>query len=85
LCIDVSGGVSNVAQSMDMFQPGGIVAFQAASQTYILSANEGEARDYGGFSEESRATLMTGAMTGARSQKASPQARSEGERSPSLV
>lgn len=35
-----------------MYQPDAIATFQANGQTYIISANEGDGRDYEGFSEE---------------------------------
>jgi hypothetical protein len=37
-----------------MYQPDAIAAFQTGGQTYLVSANEGDARDYDGFSEETR-------------------------------
>ena len=44
---------------LGMYQPDGIASVEADGQTYILSANEGDARDYDGFSEEERvADLM---------------------------
>ncbi len=39
---------------MGMYQPDSIAAFQAGGQTYFMTANEGDARDYDGFSEEAR-------------------------------
>lgn len=39
---------------MGMFQPDTIVAFTLASQTYLITANEGDPRDYPGFREEIR-------------------------------
>ncbi len=39
---------------LGMYQPDAIATYQQGSQTYILSANEGDARDYDGFSEEAR-------------------------------
>ena len=38
--------------SFGMFQPDSIDSFEANGQTFILTANEGDARDYDGFSEE---------------------------------
>ncbi len=35
-----------------MYQPDAIAAYQVGGQTYIVTANEGDARDYNGFSEE---------------------------------
>ena len=37
-----------------MYQPDAIAAFQAGDETFIISANEGDARDYECFSEEVR-------------------------------
>jgi hypothetical protein len=34
-----------------MYQPDAIAAFEAAGQTYLITANEGDSRDYEGFSE----------------------------------
>lgn len=37
-----------------MYQPDSIAAFEADGKTYLVIANEGDARDYDGFSEETR-------------------------------
>ncbi|MFW5834878.1 MAG: choice-of-anchor I family protein, partial [Pseudomonadota bacterium] len=37
-----------------MYQPDGIAAFEVDGKTYYVTANEGDARDYDGFSEEQR-------------------------------
>ena len=37
-----------------MYQPDAIAAFTIRGQQYIISANEGDARDYDGYSEEAR-------------------------------
>ena len=37
-----------------MYQPDGIAAAAVGGQTYVFAANEGDARDYDGFSEEVR-------------------------------
>jgi hypothetical protein len=37
-----------------MYQPDAIAAYQRGNATFIISANEGDARDYDGFSEEAR-------------------------------
>ncbi|NJL85095.1 MAG: alkaline phosphatase [Leptolyngbyaceae cyanobacterium SM1_1_3] len=42
-----------------LYQPDAIATFEAAGQTYIISANEGDARDYDGFSEEERVKDLT--------------------------
>lgn len=39
---------------LGLYQPDTIASFSIAGQTYVLSANEGDARDYDGFSEEVR-------------------------------
>jgi len=38
-----------------MYQPDALAAFTANGETFVLSANEGDARDYAGFAEEQRA------------------------------
>ncbi|MCH8045829.1 MAG: choice-of-anchor I family protein [Planctomycetes bacterium] len=37
-----------------MYQPDSIASYQVRGQTYLVMANEGDARDYDGFSEETR-------------------------------
>ncbi|MEZ4680322.1 MAG: choice-of-anchor I family protein [Caldilineaceae bacterium] len=37
-----------------MYQPDGIAAYEVDGETYLVTANEGDARDYDGYSEESR-------------------------------
>ena len=37
-----------------MYQPDGIAAYEVGGETYVFTANEGDARDYDGFSEEVR-------------------------------
>ncbi|MDZ7751765.1 MAG: choice-of-anchor I family protein [Gammaproteobacteria bacterium] len=37
-----------------MFQPDTIASYEAGGETYFVTANEGDARDYDGFSEETR-------------------------------
>ncbi|EAZ91280.1 choice-of-anchor I family protein [Crocosphaera chwakensis] len=37
-----------------MYQPDAIASYTVAGQTYIVTANEGDSRDYDGFSEEDR-------------------------------
>src|SRR5690606_28833774 len=39
---------------LGMYQPDAIASFQVGGQTYLVTANEGDARDYDGFSEEAR-------------------------------
>lgn len=42
-----------------MFQPDGIVAITINGVEYLISANEGDSRDYDGFSEETRVSKLT--------------------------
>ena len=42
-----------------MYQPDGIAAYDIDGATYLFTANEGDARDYGGFSEEVRIGDLT--------------------------
>ena len=37
-----------------MYQPDAIAAYEVGGQTYVVTANEGDAREYDGFEEESR-------------------------------
>lgn len=37
-----------------MYMPDAIAAYDAQGKTYLVTANEGDARDYGGFGEEAR-------------------------------
>ncbi len=39
---------------LGMYQPDAIASYSVGGQTYIVSANEGDAKDYDGFSEEDR-------------------------------
>jgi len=45
--------------TMGMFQPDTLAAYEVNGETYILTANEGDARDYDGFSEEARVADVT--------------------------
>lgn len=40
--------------TLGMYQPDAIAAYETLGHTYIVSANEGDARDYDGYSEEVR-------------------------------
>lgn len=53
---DQNGGIVNIATwpIKGMYQPDAIASFVVNGQTYLISANEGDARSYTGFSEESR-------------------------------
>lgn len=42
-----------------MYQPDAIASFTVNGQTYLVTANEGDARDYTGFSEEARVGSRT--------------------------
>ena len=42
-----------------MYMPDAIAAYSVGGQTFIVSANEGDARDYAGFAEESRIADLT--------------------------
>lgn len=42
-----------------MYQPDAIAVYEANGQTFIVTANEGDARDYDGFSEEARIKDIT--------------------------
>jgi DNA-binding beta-propeller fold protein YncE len=44
---------------MGMYQPDAIAAYDVAGQTYLVTANEGDARDYDGWSEETRVAKLT--------------------------
>jgi DNA-binding beta-propeller fold protein YncE len=44
---------------LGMYQPDGIASYQVNGKTYIVTANEGDARDYDGFSEEVRVNSVT--------------------------
>lgn len=41
-----------------MYQPDSIAAYEVEGRTYIVTANEGDARDYKGYSEETRVGKM---------------------------
>lgn len=40
--------------TLGMYQPDALTSFSVGGKTYVLSANEGDARDYDGYSEEVR-------------------------------
>jgi hypothetical protein len=58
-----------------MYQPDGIVAFKKRGVTYLATANEGDARDYDGFSEEERGSDIRGDYPGIADLTASDRAR----------
>lgn len=45
---------------LSMYQPDGLASFDVDGQTYLLSANEGDAQDWEGFSEEARVADLAG-------------------------
>ena len=61
--LDVSDddGVTNVARwpVFGMYQPDALAAFQYGGKRYLITVNEGDARDYDGFSEEERVADLT--------------------------
>jgi DNA-binding beta-propeller fold protein YncE len=44
---------------LGMYQPDAIVSYVVGSTTYLVTANEGDARDYTGFAEERRVSALT--------------------------
>lgn len=56
-----NAGVINIRNwpVLGMYQPDAIASFQVGGQTYLLTANEGDARDYVGFAEEGRVGALT--------------------------
>ncbi len=44
---------------LGMYQPDAIATYEVGGQTYFVTANEGDARDYDGFSEEARVRDLT--------------------------
>ncbi|HEY9662322.1 MAG TPA: choice-of-anchor I family protein [Allocoleopsis sp.] len=57
---DRDGGI-NIRQQpvFGMYQPDAIASYTVNGQTYSITANEGDARDYDGFAEESRVKDLT--------------------------
>lgn len=45
--------------TLGMYQPDAIAAYQVGGNTFYVTANEGDSRDYGGFSEELRVADLT--------------------------
>ncbi len=58
---DRDGGINIRAWAgvKGMYQPDAIATFQSGSATYRITANEGDSRDYDGYSEEERASAIT--------------------------
>ncbi len=46
--------ITTYSNLFGMYQPDAIDAYETGGSTYIVSANEGDARDYSGYSEEDR-------------------------------
>lgn len=44
---------------LGMYQPDGIAAYRSGAGLYLVTANEGDARDYDGFAEEARVSSLT--------------------------
>ena len=51
-------------QVFGMYQPDGIACYEVQGKTYVITANEGDARDYDGFSEERRIKDFNGEADG---------------------
>ena len=51
-----NSGIINIRNwpVLGMYQPDSIASYRAKGKTYLVMANEGDARDYAGFSEEAR-------------------------------
>lgn len=70
-CMDLSDKETNIDSSkskriktkcanvMSMYQPDAIQAYEVDGHTYIVTANEGDSRDYDGYSEEVRVADLT--------------------------
>jgi hypothetical protein len=56
---DRDGGI-NIANwpVLGMYQPDGIASFRYRGQTYLITANEGDARDWPGLTEEARVSAL---------------------------
>ncbi|MBC7784848.1 MAG: choice-of-anchor I family protein, partial [Burkholderiales bacterium] len=50
--------IKTVPGLFGMYQPDGIAAFSSAGQTYLITANEGDARAYTGLNEEARVSTL---------------------------
>ncbi|MCP4522388.1 MAG: calcium-binding protein [Cytophagales bacterium] len=60
---DASNKADNIEiasrNTLGMYQPDGIASYTVDGKTYIVTANEGDARDYDGYSEEVRVKDLT--------------------------
>jgi len=54
-------GMINIANwpTQGMYQPDAITSYRVRGKTYLVTANEGDSRDYSGFSEEERVKDLT--------------------------
>ena len=52
-----------------MYQPDAIASFQHKGKTYLITANEGDARDYDGFAEEERVEDLTSTRRRSRTRR----------------
>jgi DNA-binding beta-propeller fold protein YncE len=50
----ISGNIRTYNGLFGMYQPDAIASFEVAGKTYLVTANEGDTRDYTGFNEEVR-------------------------------
>jgi DNA-binding beta-propeller fold protein YncE len=55
----INGNIRTYANVLGMYQPDAIASFEVAGKTYLVTANEGDARDYTGFAEEVRLRAAT--------------------------
>jgi DNA-binding beta-propeller fold protein YncE len=51
----IKGNIQTVPGLYGAYQPDAIAAFEVGGKTYVVTANEGDAREYDGFEEEVRA------------------------------
>jgi DNA-binding beta-propeller fold protein YncE len=56
--------IKPVSRLYGMYQPDAIARFEVHGHPYLITANEGDARDYGGFAEEMRAKDLAAANPG---------------------
>ena len=56
-----NSGIINIRNwpVLGMYQPDSIASYRVKGKTYLVMANEGDARDYTGFSEEARVGALT--------------------------
>ena len=57
---DKDGGINlNNWEVLGLYEPDGIAAYNVRGTTYLVTANEGDTRDYDGYSEETRIGSLT--------------------------